>query len=454
AGQGHEVTVIERDRQVGGLCKTVRRDGYCFDLGGHRFISANPALVALVESLLGPDLLIGERRSVIRLEGKDYRYPIEAGDVLRQAGLRASVRYVASFARQRLFARPRDEEEASFEGWVVRRFGRALYTTFFGQYTEKLWGLSPRELSADWAPQRISLVNLWDVARRAVGLGQGTPRTYARRYYYPRRGFGQIAERLAEAAVRLGARIELGTRVAGLAADGRRLAAATVERDDGGRAELTFDVLVSTIPLPDLGRLLPQPDPAVREAASQLAFRSLRFLNLMLDRPDVSPNTWIYVPEKRYLMTRIQEPRRRTPEAAPPGKTSLMLEIPCRAGDEIWQAPDDRLAARVLDDLKALGLDVAGDVRGYFSTFAEHAYPVYTLDYQRHRRTLIAAVGRYENAATCGRQGLFRYCFSDAAMEMGFAAARWAAGRGRRREIEGRAADKRLIETTSIVAGG
>ena len=208
--RGAQVTVLERERRPGGLCGTIEDGGFHFDLGGHRVISQNRELVARLEALLGDEFLRRVRSSVILNRGEQFRYPLQAGELLRKVPLTEAAAVWASYSREALRRRLRPEADASFEDWVVHRFGRALYDRFFGPYTEKLWGIAPTEISSDWAAQRISLLDLTDVLLRLLGLRQGGARTYAKRYLYPRRGIGQLFTRMAEEITALGGRIVYG----------------------------------------------------------------------------------------------------------------------------------------------------------------------------------------------------------------------------------------------------
>jgi protoporphyrinogen oxidase len=196
----------------------------------------------------------------------------------------------------------------------------------------------------------------------------------------------------------------------------------------------------------------------VSRSASRLRFRAIRLCNILLDQPEVSPHTWMYVSEPRYLMTRIQEPRQRSPFAAPDGKTSLMLEIPCALGDAVWTAPEDAIYDRCVDDLAHLGFSgVRAATLDHFPTFVEEGYPIYHLDYRRDRDRLLAYVEETENVISCGRQGAFRYIFMDTAMEMGMAAARSVLDGGSGLSRRGRGiADLRsehgLVESRALTA--
>jgi protoporphyrinogen oxidase len=457
ARAGATVTVLERERRIGGLCGTHERDGFRFDLGGHRFISRSRELHQLMEELLGDSLLKRQRSSVVLHGGQRYSYPLDLEDVLRKVPLGRGARIIASYVSERLhFGRAPDR---TFADWVTHRFGRVLYDDFFGPYTEKLWGLPPREISADWASQRISLLSLSDVLLRLGGLRHGGARTYARSYHYPKLGIGEIFERMAARMIAAGGELLGGARVTGLDIFRGRVTGVRYERDGVDR-ELPCDAVISTLALPLLARMLGKGALPinVERSADRLRFRAIRLCNVMLDLREVSPHTWMYVSEPRYLMTRIQEPRQRSPFAAPPGKSSLMLEIPCDVGDAVWSAPDDAIYARCMHDLERLGFgDLTRPTLGHFSTYVPEGYPIYHLDYQRDRQALLGFVSDgAANLVTCGRQGAFRYIFMDTAMEMGIAAAAAVLARGGARldsrpivELRG---ERGLVETQALTA--
>lgn len=418
ARRGRSVVVLEREPLVGGLCATHEEGGFRFDLGGHRFVSSDEELSRWLEALLGDDLLTQERRSVVLHDGRTFRYPLEAADLVKNLGLATNVRALGSYAAARARRALRPRPDVSFEDWVTARFGRSLYDVFFGPYTAKLWGRDPRELSADWAAERISLLDLGDAALRLLGKDRPPIRTYARRYRYPRLGMGQLYTALAREIERLGGVVRTGARVVGCATRGRRVVAIEVETARG-RERVEASQVLSTAPLPDLARWLGL---APAAAPPPLRFRALVFLNLALARSDFSENTWTYVASARFRTSRIQEPKRRSVAMAPPGRTSIMLEIPCDVGDDVWSADAPELTARMQRELAAMGLP-ASDVTSAFTVRVEHGYPVYHLGYDADRRALLERVARFENVRTAGRQGLFRYVFMDAAMAMGRAAA-------------------------------
>ena len=192
----------------------------------------------------------------------------------------------------------------------------------------------------------------------------------------------------------------------------------------GIKKTIYCDAVISTIPVPELVKAFPgYLTKDIMSSAIALKFRSVRFLNILIDQPDISDNAWMYVSEEKYIMTRIQEPKRLSPFSAPEGKTSVMLEIPCNENDETRNCPKESLSKRCLADLKELGIDIQDKAIDYFTTSAIRVYPVYSLDYKMHRQKLFDFLDCYENLITCGRQGPFRYVFMDTDMENGTAAA-------------------------------
>lgn len=445
---GLDVTLFEQESELGGMCATQRftgRDGdYRFDYGGHRFITKNPELLAFVDELMGDDLLHAERKSVIRFGGRTYDYPLNLGNLLRTAPLALMAGALKDLVLLPFAKKPADFAKASFAQWIQAHFGRTLYRQFFEGYTGKLWGIDPTRLSADWAGQRISLIDLKDVARRLLPKRKGahSVRTYARKYRYPRLGFGQIYTRLGERLLEEGVTIHTLARITGLSQENQRITGVQWEQEGESKCS-QFDWVISTLPLPVTCRHL--------GIACELEYRSLRFVNMPLLQENLSDNTWQYLSDPHILATRLQEPRRRSPFMAPHGKSSVMLEIPCNAGDETWNAPLSALRSKVTADLASLGVDTARLGQETFEARSEYAYPLMDLGYQARRDRAIQALMPIGNLIMTGRQGTFRYIFTDTAMEMGLMAADMVIdGVDRRHAIFNHRNENTVIETQSV----
>jgi protoporphyrinogen oxidase len=452
AERGHEVIVLEAQGRPGGQCQTNELNGYRFDLGGHRFISRDQDLVERVQGLMGDELLTSERKSSIRFQGKSFKYPLEVKDLLLKMNPLLSLHCMFSYAVSRLKNRLIPGREDTLEQWLINRYGKKLYNIFFGPYSTKLWGIAPSGISADWASQRISLLNLSEVVLRLLGLKKDTPRTYAVKYFYPKKGIGDIFDRLGKELQTKGVKIVYGANVTKVnVEDG--VVRSVVYQKDAKDETVEADYTVSTILLADLVRML-VPEAAADALASseKLSFRSLRFMHIPLKGvEDISEFTWWYIQDGKYISTRLQEPKRRSPYSAPPAQTSVMLEIPCSAGDDIWTMSDARLLEVSLKELKGLGLDVKDNVVDFFTTRLLHAYPVYTLEYRENRDRLLDYLKTFDGIVSCGRQGLFDYIFMDDAMLQGFAAADIVEGKSTVEQLYDRVQDTSLLEAKSVV---
>ncbi|QFI37221.1 FAD-dependent oxidoreductase [Moritella marina ATCC 15381] len=444
---GYEVTILEREEFVGGMCATQTFQGekgeYRFDYGGHRFITKNPKLLQFIDDLMTDDLLYAERTSVIRFKGRTYNYPLAIGNLLRNAPISllagAAVDLVFKLPFQK---RPSEQSTSNFAEWIETRFGTTLYKNFFEGYTGKLWGIDPRQLSADWASQRISLLDLKDVARRLIPTRGATPRTYAKKYRYPKLGFGQMYTKLAEKLQLQGVTIVQGANITALQQCVNRIDAVTYELN-GEMHTISCDHVVGTIPLPVVCTLT--------GFDSGLTYRSLRFFNMPMATENVSQNTWQYLSDPELIGTRLQEPRRRSPFMAPKGQTSVMIEIPCDKGDDVWNMDNNKLLKRVKADLEHL--DVPDVSTGeFFTTYTEYAYPMMDVSYNEKRERAITHLNQFDNLVMTGRQGTFRYIFTDTAMEMGLMAAEGIIkGEDNRRKIFDHRNEKTVIEVQSIM---
>ncbi|MEE9165184.1 MAG: UDP-galactopyranose mutase, partial [Nitrospinota bacterium] len=425
-------------------CKTIRKNGYQFDLGGHRFISKNLELIDDIRALMADELLTRTRKSIIRFHDRKYDYPINCLNVFKQSSLWMSLKFALGYSASLAGLPVSSSPEDSFERWVDINFGKPLNEYFFKPYTEKLWGFPASELSDDWAAQRISLLNAGMVLLKALCLTKVAPRTYASKYLYPKKGVGSIFEKMAEAIESFGGKVLTGTQPFKFETSGNRIYRVLVENGDGNKSYIEADQYLSTIPLDSLARLLGYDNPPT------LPFRSLRFLNIELNRETLSPNTWMYIPERDFIMTRIQEPKHRSPFSAPNGKTSVILEIPCDKGDAIWNMNNEKLLQKVIKDMQTLGFDIEKEISGCFSTWAEHAYPCYKIGYMKDVEKMQNFVNRFENITTLGRQGLFRYIFMDTAMVMGRNWAKTILGQSRENPIDEMDCKPVLLETESV----
>ncbi len=417
------VTLVERDpRQVGGLAKTVERNGYRFDIGGHRFFSKNQEVEDLWTEILGDEMLTRGRLSRIYYRGRFFAYPIKAVNALWNLGPVEAARCLASYGWARVHP---VKDPKTLEDWVRNQFGWRLFSIFFKTYTEKVWGISTRELSADWAAQRIKSLDLWVVLRTALlphskAKGRGEiVTTLIDRFRYPRRGPGQMWERVAEIAEEHGHPVLLGRSVSAISHDRGAVTSVTTTDASGHSETFRGSHFISSIPIRELVARLDPPAPAtVRQAAESLGYRDFISIALMIDRADVFPDNWIYIHDPRVRVGRIQNFKNWSPDMVPDqSKTCLGLEYFCFEGDGLWTTKDSDLIELAKDELERLGICTATEVFDGVVVRQLKAYPVYDDGYQAHVNVIREYVARaLPNLYLAGRNGMHKYNNQDHSM--------------------------------------
>src|SRR3954447_692078 len=280
--QGQPCTVFEADDTVGGISRTVERDGWRFDIGGHRFFTKVAEVEDFWHEILPEgDFLMRPRMSRIYYNNKFFDYPLKAGNALSSLGIIEALRCVLSYVWARV--RP-PKDQSNFEGWVAARFGYRLYRIFFKTYTEKVWGIPATQIQADWAAQRIKNLNLLNAVLSALKPSKGTElTTLIDRFDYPKLGPGMMWERARDLVVKQGGEVLMETPVVRIEHGDGRASAVTVLAE-GRRRRLPAGAIVSSMPLPALVKAMnPAPPPEVLEAADGLHYRD--FLTVALVVP-------------------------------------------------------------------------------------------------------------------------------------------------------------------------
>ena len=405
------VVVVEADEQVGGLAKTVVRDGYRFDLGGHRFFTKAKEVERLWFEVLDDEFLLRPRMSRIYWNNKFLDYPLRGPDVIKKLGAIELARVFGSY----LVATTRKKgNEQSLEEWVSNRFGRRLFELFFKSYTEKVWGVSTSELRAEWAAQRIKGLSFASAAKAAFFGNEGNKvKSLIQEFHYPRYGPGQMWEAMTNEIRALGGEVLLST------------PAERIEIEDGRVREIvaggrSYDPghVISSLPLRTTVEIArPAAPPEVIEAARGLRYRDFLTVALVLDGEDLFPDNWIYIHEPKVRVGRIQNYRSWSPWMVPdPSKACVGMEYFCFAGDDLWTMDDDDLVDLASRELEALGLAPRSKVERGYAVRVPKAYPMYDVDYAERVETIRGWLEGIENLQQVGRNGLHRYNNSDHSM--------------------------------------
>jgi protoporphyrinogen oxidase len=411
AKRGKPVIVLESTDQVGGIARTQVRDGYRFDLGGHRFFTKVKEVDDLWHEIMKEEFLKRPRQSRIYWNDKFLEYPLQGMDVIKKLGPVELTRCLISY----FFAaiKPKGRED-SFEQWVSNRFGKRLYQHFFKTYTEKLWGVSAAEIRAEWAAQRIKGLSFFSAAKSAFFGNKGNKiKSLISEFNYPRYGPGQMWEQMTEDILRQGGEVRLNAPVTKLViSDGR-----ITEVIAGGETYHPSHV-ISSLPLrTTVGISEPQAPLEVRDAARGLRYREFLTVLLVIQGQDLFPDNWIYIHQPGVRVLRIQNFKSWSPWMVPnETDASIGMEYFCFEGDDLWNMRDDDLVAMASREIELLHLARADRVKFGFVERVHKAYPIYDELYGERVKTIRGWLEGIANLTQVGRNGLHRYNNSDHSM--------------------------------------
>ncbi len=416
-----DVTVFEADpRYLGGISRTENYKGYCFDIGGHRFFSKSQEVEDLWTEILGDDMLTRPRKSRIFYKRKFYSYPLKPMEALFNLGFFESFLCVISYFRAQLFP---VKGPKNFEDWVRNKFGKRLFNIFFKTYTEKVWGMSCKEISADWASQRIKGLSLYAAVVNAL-FGRKkdkTIKTLIDTFRYPRKGPGMMWERCGEKIVAQGGRILPGKAVTAL-----NYVSSKWELACGPESFSGFDHLVSSMPLRELvRRIVPALPKNILEAADGLKYRDFLTVTLILKDKKIFDDNWVYIHDPSVKVGRIQNFKAWSPDMVPdPSMCCYGLEYFCFEGDRLWSMPDDHLLDLARTELEKIGIAKKEEVIDGCVVRQKKAYPVYDEHYLQNIETIKQGLSRFKGLHLTGRNGMHKYNNQDHSMMTAMLAAK------------------------------
>jgi protoporphyrinogen oxidase len=415
--------VLEADSVVGGISRTEVRDGWRFDIGGHRFFTKVQRVDDFWHEILDDDeFLQRPRASRIYYQGKFFDYPIKPVKALRTLGLVEAMRCGASFLWVRV--RP-PQDQSTLEGYIVSNYGWRLYHHFFKTYSEKLWAIPPSEIGADWGAQRIKGMSLWNavwepVRSRLAGSRDRSKQVTSliERFQYPKYGPGMMWERCRDLVEANGTKVIMETPVTRIRHEGGR-AVSVVAEADGVTTEYPADHVVSSMPFSLLLRAMDPPAPAeVQRAADDLRFRDFLTVALVVPADKVAwTDNWLYVHAPDVKTMRIQNFGSWSPYLVKDGRNVLGLEYTVLESDESWTASDADLIERGKAELERMGLVNAADVEAGYVVRMPKAYPVYDEAYGDNVDVLRAWLAdNAPNVHPVGRNGMHKYNNQDHSM--------------------------------------
>lgn len=429
AKSNYKTHIIELEPEVGGLTRSFVKNGYVFDHGPHSFYTKDPEIFYKVREAIGGEILtFGEMYSGIKIifQGRKYNYPLKIVPVLKNMKLSVSLQCILDYFKsifKRILSNPSNE---TFEDWVINNFGKTIYNNFFKSFTEKTWGISPRQLTANFASERIPKLSILKIISEIFHKNkkQKTTKMYSSKdfnprfsYYFPK-GCWQIADAIKKEIELNGGEIYLESWPKSLIVEDNSIKKVLFE-NKGSAKEINSDYVVSTIPIPELTKVI-KLDEKSKEAGLRMKYRGLTLLFLGINKHYVFDARLVYFHDKDVLFNRATEIKFFSEKIVPSkDKTGLILEVTNKDNlsyEEIYE--------KSVNDLEKMGFLRKEEIETYHIIQEPYSYPIYDINYKRNLDIFMDGLLKINNLISIGRQALFRYIDMDHSIKMGLIVAR------------------------------
>jgi protoporphyrinogen oxidase len=432
ARRGIPVMVLEQADQPGGLAGGHRRGENFYDLGVHMLHAFDGEVFEIIKELMAEERIEVELNAKIRWGGKNYRYPLQFADMLR--GMNPFTLLHCSlglFATQLLAGVISEREPADAEEALIQLYGKPLYRFFFEEFTERYWGIHPRDLSAAFIKSKMPRLSAIDIIKRQLarfGFKERAGRAVEsallqETLHYSRKGAEAMPRRLAAAVEAAGGEVRLRCPVETVHLDegGRACAVTVTNLASGAQERLEGGAIIATVPLPLLVTSLhPKPPSEVIAAAGNLRFKPIAVYGLLVSKEKAIDALYIYY--RNYVFHRVGEPKNAGLEVTPSDHTLLLVEMTCEEGDAKWRG-DQSIMDQIYRDLEAEGICTREQVVETHVLNCATGYPIFDRGFEPFLETIRQHLAAVPNLRSVGRQGGFCYPNMHQAMRMGMDAA-------------------------------
>ena len=415
---GGSVKLLEASPHVGGLARSFELWGSTVDIGPHRFFSADPEVNKYWHSHIKDDFIMVNRLTRIYYMGKFFNYPLQAFNALRNLGLIKAFLALQSYLFCKFFP---PKQDGSLENWVISKFGSRLFRTFFKVYTEKVWGISCKEIDADWAAQRIQGLTLWGAIKSALFANKDNKlKTLVDEFAYPKTGNSLFYDRQKESILKSGNEIFLNEPVERIIVENSKIRA--VISKSGISHSVTE--IVSTMPITQLIKGIDGVPSDVLEASAHLTFRNTILVYLQIAQRSLFEDQWLYIHDPKLLHGRITNFNNWSESMiGDKTKTIICMEFWCFDSDQIWEESNEDLIQRSKRELVLTGLCKEEDIIQGKVLKIKKSYPVYRRGYKEKLKIVQDYLDSIEGLHPIGRYGSFKYNNQDHSILMGLLAA-------------------------------
>ncbi|MCJ7701315.1 MAG: FAD-dependent oxidoreductase [Anaerolineales bacterium] len=414
----YAVTIIEKAPLVGGLCASFEYDDFTLDYGAHKIYSVIPGVLDEIRSLMGDRLIELPKKNRLYLRGHLVDYPLKLGNLAAVLGPMTFLKLGFGYGLELVRSFFSKHSPASYEEYMIQRFGRPAYELVFEPLADKVWG-RPASLHPEMARARVPSSGGLEIILKLLGLKKETSETNAELFYYPRRGFGDFPEAMRESIEKNDGQVIVDVDVQGFVKENNQLKAVRTVID-GQPMTFPADYVISSIPLTVLGQMVFDDTETQKiHSTKDLEFRHLILVYVFVKRTLVLHDQWIFFPEREFIFSRIFEQKQMNFELGPADQTAICCDFTCDEDGWQWKADDDELAKLSIDGLVKGGFIKADEVVGTFVKRVRNFYPRYDLQYVQKMEKVSANLQHMENLLLTGRIGMYNYNNSDHCVDMG-----------------------------------
>jgi protoporphyrinogen oxidase len=389
--KGIECLVFEKEKEPGGLCRSKKINGFTFDYDGHLLHFKRRSTYNFITKLLGIKLIKHKRNSFVRYLSCDIPYPFQANFL--KLPFNIAQQCLSGFAAAQKNGNKKDYP--NFKAWAYGSFGRGIAEHFMLAYNEKFWTIPANKLTCEWLDGFIPVPALKEILPQAKGASPKRQFGYNARFWYPEKGgIGQLPLVLSERIKNI---------VTGCDVCSVDLANKNIKLKNGQKER--FDYLISTIPLPELSRIIKDAPSEIKKYLSKLRWNSIFNLNLGIDRQAIQARHWVYFPQPDISFFRVGFFHNFSSNLAPKGKNSLYIEVSFSSRRPL----EKDIIPRIKRDLIKTGLlGLENSIYAEDANYINYGYPIYDHNYKHSRQGVLSYLG-LNNIISCGRYGSWRY---------------------------------------------
>ncbi|MFQ5672479.1 MAG: FAD-dependent oxidoreductase [Nitrospinales bacterium] len=431
ASKGKSVLVFEEREFIGGASATIYKDGFAYDFGPHAYHIKGTEIDTLFEKMAPGTLARKTIDQKLVVENSVISYPLKFYELIRSLHPLRSARMVFDYLVSTITYALLPFKDSNFEAWGIKRFGYSLYNLCFGQYTQRVWGISPVQLSATLASSKLHKLNLWDIILKLLGFTGQEQATHWSQFYYPEKGIGEIWKSMSREIADLGGRVCLNSPVKTVHVKSGQVESITIANSNGQEKVYGVEKIISTIPLGKLANMMRgADDEKFSRLGDSLKYVSLITVNMAFNTAQCQESHWVYLLDPRFRFNRISEQKNLGSECSPRDKTHLSFEMTCFEENDPMQFADDafmeRLALKEVDKIAEIIPQI--NRKNHCGTEVirmRNVYPMYTLGFEENLDRLIEQFSQIKNMILTGRHGLFLNSDMHDSMEMGKKAAQY-----------------------------